>query len=287
MTSALDPRVSAALGELVPVPDADVEDLLRGARRRARSHVRRRWAFRALVAGALLAAGTAVAAPSDLAAWLRSGDEAVARFSIDPSKRYHGPSPASISCQPAGDGRLDCTPVDGRGEYELSGSAYAVPYISRESLLDVIDENEEHGALPRWKARQMRADAAAVSDEFYEKVNILETVRAAQAASDYRRQGGTAAHAAPRSEMPPLIGCDSGTARRLSCRELAGAEALPAGAPVYSLTSTRTPPSRANDTYGGTYNAGGLIRAVFGRQLSEQERRLLLSISLLAYAEGY
>jgi hypothetical protein len=85
----------------------------------------------------------------------------------------------------------------------------------------------------------------------------------------------------PPAGVPALLVCLSETDDGLDCRTLLSGERVPVGAPIYGLERTSDWVERPAPRYRD--EAGALVRAVFGRDLTPTEHRLALSIALIPY----
>jgi hypothetical protein len=286
-----DPIVAEALARIAPEVDADPEPLLRRAKR-ARAPRRRSWALRG---GALAFAGIAVAGGAalagtklDLVPWSKAKSPSVVRFSIDNGKRYRGPAPREVRCSNAGGAKdFTCRATAGRAgqglapphRYSLAERIEAQPRLTRRYILRKLAEAESRGTVPPLLARRIRLDAEAVSNDFFAKLGVLASVQSMGV-------GAVRVEPSPRRAfvlVPPrnqavVVACTSATGAVLRCRDLAAAQGVPVGAPVYMLEPSRDWPRAKREPKLSVPAPQGLVQHVFGRALRPVERRLLFEL---------
>jgi hypothetical protein len=279
--TSFDPVVATALEQIAPKLDADPEELLARARGRTRSYRRTRTLVVAAFVFLLLAGAAFGAQELDLWPWLQTKNDTTANFTVDPTQVFGGPVPDSIRCPQAGSGMFQCEPaLYGPSDlrvYRLAGRAHAYELVTRESVLADIAQNKHAGAIPPEKADEMRRDAFAAGNDFFDRENVLETIQQFSLTIAVPRRTGFIY--APPTGVPAHIACARWTDGSLSCSDLRASENVPADAPIYGLPigdDWVEKPLQSDDT-----NREELFRLVFGRDLTPAERRLLSDLSLL------
>lgn len=292
MNAPYDPVVADALGRIAPEVDADPELLLRRAKQ-ARGPRRRSWLVRGGVlafAGIVVAGGAAVAATKlDLVPWLKTKSNSNIRFSIDPHRRYRGPAPAEVRCPGARSAVFTCRPVavlDGPRlasphTYRLAERILAQPRLTRTYVLTQLDAAEERGAVPPLLARRIRLDAEAVSNDFFAKLNVVASVQSIGTGLVEVEPGAgrRAVVLLPPKDQPVIVACSSSASSGLTCRDLAAAQGVPIGAPVYMLEPSKDWPHALRQPKLSVPAPAGLVQQVFGRPLRPTERRLLFELA--------
>jgi hypothetical protein len=289
--NAFDPVVANALNQLAPDVHADSDLLLQRARQ-ARATRRRSWALRGAAlafAGLVVAGGAALAATKlDLAPWLKTKSHTNIRFSIDMHRHYHGPAPAELRCRAAGSGALTCSAVAARSgprlapphTYRLAERIQAQPRLTRTYVLDRLDAAEDRGTVPPLLARRIRTDVKAVSNDFFAKLSVVASVQSIGVGPVVVEPGHRRAFVLVPPQTQPLVAtCTSGTIRRLRCQDLAAAQGVPVGAPVYMLEPSKDWPHSARQPKLAFPAPNGLMEHVFARSLRPAERRLLFELS--------
>ncbi len=267
--------------------------LIDGRRRRAR-----RMQVAAVVAAtAVLGTGVGLAASGfDVFDWVRSAkDPTEVRYLVDTTRRYEGPAPQTLECPSvSGDtfscrvvppGPYECPPArlgtfpcgpPGRSQriYWLSTRVEQAPRITRELLLETLDDASDEGMSPRLEER-FRDGFEDVSDGFLAKLNLMMQV-----------QGGTTIHEdesgnpiAPPTGVPLQVTCEGATgARMFRCHPLSGATDIPLGAPVYSLEPTADwVRIQAQE---GPEERWAVVESFFGRPLSTEENLVFVFMLL-------
>jgi hypothetical protein len=288
MSAAYDPAVARALDGLVPTVDSDPEKTLRHARAAAQGLERRRAARlrrTAIVAFAalVLLSGAALAADHfDVFPWVDQSSRSTATFSIDSSRTYRGPAAQVLVCPQAGAGSFACSigafNSNHRRAYSLAERVAAQPQITRESMLQGLAATEKNGQVDHAAAERMRRDLAAVGDDFFAGLSLLTGVETIA--------GGDQAAAPPGFErvppagVPMWIACEaSGSGFR--CHNLASSRGVAVGTPLYFLRAS-SDWVLARKRSPRPINVRLLFSAVFGRELTPAETRLLVDFSTLA-----
>jgi hypothetical protein len=239
------------------------------------------WRVAAIVVAVLLFAGAAVAATGyTFFDWLRSDEPGAARFSIDPARTVDWPAPQALTCANPGTDFTCSEGSSGRWVYEsLSRVESPGPPVSRDRLLAAVEAGEREGRIAPETAARLRAEIAAVGDEFFEKLNILLTFQSV-ASPRGSRPGYVLV---PPAGVPQFVTCepDGGEFR---CRTLSAATDVPVGAPMYGLRENPEWIERAQST--GTPEAEALYESVFGRPLTPAEQRLLITLATPAASGG-
>jgi rhodanese-related sulfurtransferase len=298
VNAAYDPVVAEALARIAPNLDADPELLLRRAKE-ARTPRRRAWLVRGgalAFAGIVVAGGVAVAATKlDLVPWLKTKSRSNIRFSIDPHRHYRGPAPVEVRCPVAGSAVFTCRAVAVRQRprlasphtFRLAERIQGQPRLTRKYVLEQLDAAEERGAVSPLLARRIRLDAEAVSNDFFAKLNVVVSVQSigTSPAEVEPRPGRRAVVLVPPKDQPVIVVCSGGTSSALTCRDLAAAQGVPIGAPVYMLEPSKDWPHALRQPKLSVPAPAGLVEHVFGRPLRPTERRLLFELAG-AFARG-
>jgi hypothetical protein len=281
VTLPFDPTVASVLDRFAPPAEVDVDELLAHVHERRRA---RRWraVLVAAVAAVVLTGAAFAARELDLLPWLEAKNATTAIFTVDSSRTYHGPVPAAVRCPGASGKRFECspTPFDPAEPriYLFEGRVHAYEEVTRESVLEDIATAKRERTLPPGRADQMRRDALAAGDDFFERENVLETMRqTGHTIQDPRRPDRIYV---PPDGLPALVACTGAAdGRRLACGDLREMEGVPAGSPIYALTFGADwiqVPLQSD-----VRDREGVLKAVFGRELTPAEARLLSSLSLL------
>jgi hypothetical protein len=241
---------------------------------------RRTWRIAAVALAVLLLAGAAVAATGyTLFDWLHSGNPGEARFSIDATRTVDWPAPESLACESPGSGEFDCAAgASGKWQYELFGRVEAQT-ISRETALAALAQTESAGGVSHEQAERIRAQIAAVSNEFFEKLNLLAGFNSV--ASPHEVRPGVIL--VPPGDVPQFVVCRP-DADAFACEELAASADVPVGAPFYGLRENEDwveKPYRPTRT-----DFGAMLESVFGRKLTPAEIRVLITFTTPATTEG-
>ena len=303
MKTDFDPIVAEALERIAPPVEIDPEAVLRAARAQAQAERResRRLPRAAIVAFAVavLAGGTAYAATRlDLVPWLNTKSPSNVRFSVDVKKVFHGPAPQSVSCphatstgeftcrvSNAAPTRFELTPLHW---YLLSERIEPQPTITRAFILRRVATAERNGTIPRLLAHRIRVDAGKVGGDFFAKLNVLLSVRGLGTSPvTVEELGHRPLVLVPPKNAVVIVVCTSRAAGALRCRDLAAAQGVPIGAPVYTLQAAPDwiPVKRAPRIE--VPAPAGLFRRVFGRPLTARERRLLFALFLTSVRSGH
>ena len=239
MIAGKDPMVGRALDLLVPELDVTPDELLLAAHAGATRlrAVRRRRQTVAVVAFAalLLFAGAAVAAKKyDLLPFLHTSDRNSARFSVSPSRTYHGAAALALTCPGAKQGRFVChvsSPLAGGTRiYELGMRTDKVPLLTRQSMLASLEHAQ--GVDPAQVAK-VRADLADVGDDFIRALAILARIETVSGSSGSSGPSGT--ERVPPRGVPAWAACREVTLATFRCRPLAALRGVASGTPLYRL----------------------------------------------------
>jgi hypothetical protein len=239
-----------------------------------RERVVPRWRVAAVALAVLvLATGAALAATGfNLLDWLRSDNPSEAAFSIDTSHVYSGPAPDSVSCADASDAdTFVCTP--GRGDqwdYILYERVEDRPEFTREAALEGVADAERTGTISHDLAAQVRADLAAVGDEFFRKIDLLRTVTMISSSHEVR----PGVLLVPPADVPQFVTCEGADSSTYECRKLA-ASVVPVGAPIYGLVENDEWVEQAFQRE-GPRDIAPLFEGLFGRPLTPAEERLVI-----------
>ena len=301
MKTEFDPMVAEALERIAPQVEIDPEPVLRRARAQAERREPRRLPRAAIVAFAVaaVAAGTAYAATRlDLVPWLKTNSRSNVRFSVDVHKVFHGPAPRSVSCPHAtSSGEFTCrasnaaptrfeqTPLHW---YLLSEQIEPQPTITRDFILRRVGAAERRGVIPHLLAHRIRTDAGKVRSDFFAKLNVLVSVRGLGTSPVTVEEVGHR----PLVLVPPkhavvIVACTSRVHGGLRCRDLAAAQGVPVGAPVYTLQAAPDWIAVKRAPRTEIPAPAGLFRRVFGRPLTARERRLLFALFLTSARSGH
>lgn len=239
----------------------------------AQRRLRPSWRLAAVALAVLLLAGAAVAATGyTLFDWLHSGAPGEARFSLDATRTVSWPAPDALACEDPGVGQFVCSPGrSGHWVYDVFGRVESQT-ITREAALAGLAKTEQAGGVSHEQADRIRAEIAAVSDEFFEKLNLLHTFTSI--ASPHEVRPGVIR--VPPGDVPQFVVCRPDGDEFL-CTELAASADVPVGAPFYGLRETQDwveEPYRQEPP-----NPAAIFRSVFGRKLTPAEERLLLTIA--------
>jgi hypothetical protein len=232
------------------------------------------WRVAAVALAVLLLAGAAVAATGyTFFDWLHSETPGEARFSVDASRTVAWPAPEALACTEPGAGEFSCAP--GR-----SGSwVYAFynrvdppePAFTRENLLGAIESQERAGRLPAATADRLRAEIAAVGDEFFEKMSILFGI--GNISQPHQVRPGVVL--VPPKGVPQFATCEPAGAD-FRCTSLSAGVDIPIGAPIYGLRVNSKWVERPYEPQPPDVEA--IVESVFGRPLTPAEQRLLITL---------
>jgi hypothetical protein len=242
----------------------------------------RRWRVVAVALVVLaLASGVAIAATQfDLLDWLRSDDPSTAAFSIDRSRVVSGAFPDSISCAEVSEERaFTCMPSrTARWVYTLYNRVESRPRFTRELALAGLEDSERAGAVTPSRAEVIRADLAAVGDEFFERIDLLATVSTISSQNEVR----PGVLLVPPAGVPQFVTCEDGDAAEFTCRRLAEST-VPVGAPIYGLLENDEWVEQPFE-HEGPRDVAPLFEALFGRPLTAREERLVIVLGTASAA---
>jgi hypothetical protein len=236
---------------------------------------RRRWRVALIaVAVALVATGVALAATGNLLDWLRSSGPGEARYSVDTKRTVTFAAPSDLTCAEPGDGAFECAPGrSGPWTYDLYDRIEAQQAVTRDLLLTRIADLEGQGAVTGEFADRVRREVAAVGDDFFVNISVLQRINSV--ASPHQVRPGVIL--VPPSGVPQFVTCEPASAGALECRDLTTSPDLPVGTPIYGLRQNRAwveqpyRPERPDFL--------GLVESVFGRPLTAAEERLLITLA--------
>lgn len=286
-----DAVVGKALDLLQPEFDVDAGAVLAGARTDAAGLLakrRRRQTVAALaLAGLLLLGGAAVAAQKlDLFSFLHTKDRNTARFSISPSRAYHGAAPAALTCPTAHAGPFVCHVtgqlVPGKRLYELGSRTAKVPLLTRHSMLTHLAHAQAQGADSDAIARA-KTDLAAVGDEFIRALGVMLRIETISSSSG----GRSGTERVPPAGVPAWVACREVTLVSLRCRPLAAQVAVAGGTPLYFLQPSRDW-RRVKEPKSQTFPLESLLERLLGRKPNAAETRFLFDfLTAAATASGH
>jgi hypothetical protein len=278
-----DPVVAAALERIAPPVNIDADEVLARARARGESFVVPGWSrSRAvlLVAAALFVlAGAAYAARElGLLPWLRTSDPTSAAFTVDVSRRYHGPAPSTVLCAPLDKPEFTCRETfshTAKNLYTTLGRTRAPFKFTRGRLTGLLRQGPRLRFFPPAELSQLLRDAREVPNDFFAKVATLQSVDAYQFGPI--KIGSVTVM--PPKDVPFWIVCPAHDGRALRCRPLATAQEVPVGSPIFILF-----PSldwrRAHGKIRPLTFPPGLLEHIWGRKLEPAERRLLNALHI-------
>jgi hypothetical protein len=165
-----DPVVAAALERIAPPVTIDADEMLARARAARETSVVPGWSRTRgvlLVAAALVVlAGAAYAARElGLLPWLRTSDPTSAAFTVDVSRRYHGPTPNAVLCAPLDKPDFTCRETfshTAKNLYTAAGRIRAPFKITRERLAGLLRQGARLRSFPRSELPQLLRDAREV-----------------------------------------------------------------------------------------------------------------------------
>jgi hypothetical protein len=282
-----DPFVGRALDLLVPQLDIDAGELLpaaqAGAARLRATRRRRMTAVAVAFAALLLFAGAAVAAQKfNLLPFLHSNDHNSARFSINPSRTYHGAAPLALTCPGARTGSFACHVTGllapGDRSYQLGMRPDQVPVLTRQSLLAELKQAKANGADPAQVARA-EADLADVGDDFIRALAVLTRIETVGGVGESSGPSGT--ERVPPRGVPAWAACSEITLVSFRCRPLAALTGVATNTPLYFLQQSRdwrrvqAPPSQSSDF-------GQEFEGLLGRKPTAAETRFFVDFATIA-----
>ncbi len=287
MIAGKDPTVARALDLFVPELAVDPDGLLAaahdGAARLRAVRRRRRTAAALAFAVLLLFAGAAVAAQKlDLLSFLHTNDRNSARFSVSPSRTYHGAAPLDLLCPGARSGSFACNVTGplaaGSRRYELGMRTDRAPQLTRKGMLASLDRAEANGADPAQVAR-VREDLGRVGDDFIRALAVLTRIETVSGAGGSSGPAGT--ERVPPAGVPAWAACRELTLTTFRCRPLAALVGVASDTPLYFLQPSRdwrtvpAPPSQPVDV-------GRLLGRLLGRKLTADETRFFVDFATVA-----
>jgi hypothetical protein len=269
-------RRAAHLVSEIHAPDEGV------GRRFSSSGARAAWRLAGVVAVTLLvfAGATLAVAGVNPLDWVRGGGTSEARFSVDPSQTVRWPAPPGLACDAPATGEFACVPTSkGRWTYGLLQRVDPQPELSRAAVLAALAALEQDGVVTRARGGEIRAQIAAVDDEFFTKMSVLLRMQAVIAAHEVR----PGVFLVPPDGVPQFVTCRP-DGEGMACHDLRAA-VVPVGAPIYGLeTNEQWVEARARVADPG--DGSGDLSAVFGRSLTRAEERLLVTLSEVVYSSG-
>jgi hypothetical protein len=284
-----DPMVGRALDLLVPDFAVDPDELLppayAGAARVRATRRRRQTVAVIAFAALLLFAGAAIAADKyDLLPFLHTNDRNSARFSVSPTRTYHGAAPLALTCPGAKTGSFTChvsgVMTPGKRNYELGLSTDKVPLLTRQSMLDSLDKAEAGGADPA-EVAQLRADLAKVGDDFIRALAVLTRIETVGGPSSV--SSGT--ERVPPRGVPAWAACREVNLATFRCRPLAALVGVATGTPLYHLQPrsdwrrVKAPPPDQSDF-------GRELERLLGRKVTADETRFFVDFATVGTATG-
>jgi hypothetical protein len=278
-----DPVVAAALDRIAPPVTIDANEVLERARAARETSVVSGWSrCRAvlLVAAALFVlAGAAYAARElGLLPWLRTSDPASAAFTVDVSRRYHGPAPNVVLCAPLDNPDFNCRETfshTAKNPYTTLGRIRAPLKITRGRLTGFLRQLARSRFFPPSELPQLLRDAREVPSEFFAKVATLQSIDAYQFGPI--KIGSVTV--VPPKDLPFWIVCPGHDGRVLRCRPLATAQEVPVGSPIFILFPSLDWP-RAHGKIRPLTFPPGLLEHIWGRKLEPAERRLVNALHI-------
>jgi hypothetical protein len=285
VTAGKDPMVGRALDLLVPDFDIAPDELLLAAHSGAaqvRATRRHRQTVAALAFAALLLfAGAAIAADkAGLLPFLHTSDRNSARFSVSPSRTYHGAAALALTCPAAKQGRFVChvsSPLAGGTRiYELGMRTDKVPLLTRQSMLASLEHAE--GVDPAQVAK-VRADLADVGDGFIRALAILARIETVSGSSGSGGPSGT--ERVPPRGVPAWAACREVTLATFRCRPLAALTGVASGTPLYRLQPS-SDWRRVNASGSQTSDFGLMLERLLGRKPTAAETRFFIDFATVA-----
>lgn len=291
MIADWDPIVARALDLYLPELDPDAGALFAAARADAagmRAVRRRRQTIAALAfAVFLLLAGAAVAAQQfDLLSFLHTNDRNTARFSVSPSREYHGAAPLALTCPAAKTGAFTCNVTGlmapGNRSYEFGMRTDKVPLLTRQAMLESLARAGANGADPAQVARA-RDDLSRVGDDFIRALAVLTQIETVGGVGQSTGPGGT--ERVPPRGVPAWAACREVTLTTLHCRPLAALVGVATGTPLYFLHPSRdwrrvqAPPRDRSDF-------GQLLEQLLGRKVTADETRFFIDLATVSTTTG-
>jgi hypothetical protein len=291
MIAGKDPMVGRALDLLVPGFAVDPDELLAaayaGAATARATRRRRRTVAVVAFAALLLFAGAAIAADrAGLLPFLHTNDRNSARFSVAPSRTYHGAAPLALACPGAKTGSFTChvsgVIAPGNRNYQLGMSTDKEPPLTRQSLLDSLDKAQAEGADPAQVAR-VRSDLANVGDDFIRALAVFTRIETVSSGSGSGGPSGT--ERVPPRGVPAWAACREVTLTTFRCRPLAALVGVAGGTPLYDLQPSRDwrrvqapPPDQ--------YDIGLQLEHLLGRRATAAETRFFIDFATVASTAG-
>jgi len=236
-----DPMVGQALDLLVPELDVDQDELLLAAHAgatRVRAARRRQRTVMALASAVLLlfASAALAARQFNLPPFLRTSDPNAARFSISPSRGYHGTAPGALTCTDAGERPFVCdvtaSVTAAERSYGFAMRTPKTPPVTRQIMEAALTRAQRNGADPALIAR-FRAELAGIRDNFIRVLAV--TTRLETVSSGGGSAGSPGTERVPPPGVPAWVACRELTSASFQCRPLAALIDVPVGTPLYFL----------------------------------------------------
>jgi hypothetical protein len=276
--------VGQALDLLVPDFAVDPDDLLpvayAGAAGARSTRRRRRTVAVIAFAALLLFAGAAIAADkAGLLPFLHTNDRNSARFSVSRTSTYHGAAPLALTCPGAKSGSFTCNVsgvmAPGNRNYELGMRTDRAPVLTRQSMLDSLEHAQ---GVDRAQVARVRADLAAVGDDFIRALAVLTRVETVGGAG---QSGPAGTERVPPPGVPAWAACREVTLASFRCRPLAASVGVAGRTPLYFLQPSRdwrrvkAPPQDPSAF-------GRELELVLGRKLTAAETRFFFDFATVA-----
>jgi hypothetical protein len=291
MIAGKDPMVGRALDLLVPGFAVNPDELLAaayaGAATARATRRRRRTVAVVAFAALLLFAGAAIAADrAGLLPFLHTNDRNSARFSVSPSRTYHGGAPLALVCPGAKSGSFVChvtgLMASGDRNYQLGMRTDKAFVLTRQSMLDSLDKAQADGADPAQVAR-VRADLSRVGDDFIRALAVMSRIETVSGSAGSTGPSGT--ERVPPHGVPAWVACRELTLTTSRCRPLAAPVGVAGGTPLYYLQPSRdwravqAPPQSPSDF-------ARMLERLLGRKPNADETRFFIDFATVASTAG-
>ena len=273
----------------------DVDRAARTLSAQRRRRVRRLQVAALVAATAVLGTSAGLASGRfDVLSWLNEDDPIEVRYLADTTRTYEGAAPMEVECESVRGHSFTCRalpteyecpprkrndypcgdPKPSQRIYSIDGRVEAAPRVTRERLLEGLDDARDEGMSSDLEDR-FRAAIEGVPDTFIARLDLSTRI-----------QGGRTYHEDARGRTPPpgipmKITCAAPPRSAvLRCRDVAGTTDVPLGAPVYSLSPTADWVRHGNEE--SPEERWDEVEAFFGRPLSDDE---LLVLSFFGLAD--